>query len=107
MPTNALKKDDKIFVAGHRGLVGSAIVRRLKSEGYDNILTRTRAELDLENQCKVFAFLEQEKPDVVIVAAAKVGGIRANNEFPADFIAKNLSVQNNVIWGSHLAGVPT
>ncbi len=101
-----MKKGDKVFVAGHRGLVGSAIVRRLKREGYD-LLTRTRAQLDLESQAAVHAFLAEEKPDVVIVAAAKVGGIRANSEFPADFIGRNLIIEHNLIWGSHLADVPT
>lgn len=95
------------FVAGHRGLVGSGVVRRLRAEGRENLVTRTRQELDLEDQQAVFAFLKEEKPDAVVVAAAKVGGINANNTFPADFIARNLNVQYNVIWGSHLADVPT
>ncbi len=107
MSTKALKKGARVFVAGHRGLVGSAIVRRLEAEGSYEILTRTRAELDLQNQAATHAFLASEKPDAVILAAAKVGGIRANSEFPADFIAQNLVIEHNIIWGSHLADVPT
>ncbi|RYG20157.1 NAD-dependent epimerase/dehydratase family protein, partial [bacterium] len=101
-----MKKGDKVFVAGHRGLVGSAIVRRLKREDAYEIVTRTRSEVDLENQAAVQAFLNDVRPDVVIVAAAKVGGIRANSEFPADFIARNMIIEHNLIWGSHLADVP-
>ncbi len=107
MFTRALKKDAKIFVAGHRGLVGSAIVRKLRADGYNGLVTRTRAEVDLQDQGSSRSFLAAERPDVVIVAAAKVGGIRANSEFPADFIADNMEIEHNVIWGSHLAGVPT
>lgn len=106
MSTKALKKEDKIFVAGHRGLVGSAIHRKLIAEGYTNVITRTRAELDLEKQDDVYAFLQAEKPQAVVVAAAKVGGIKANAESPADFIAHNMIIEHNVIWGSHLADVP-
>lgn len=95
----------KVFVAGHRGLVGSAIVRQLESLGYKNLLLRTRQELDLTHQTSVEAFFEQERPDVVIVAAAKVGGILANNTYRADFIAGNLQIQNNLILGAHKAGV--
>lgn len=101
-----LKKADKIFVAGHRGLVGSAIVRQLKAAGFDNIITRTRAELDLENQSAVADFLVAEKPDWIVMAAAKVGGIGANSTYPADFIGLNLVMECNLIWGAHLAGVP-
>ena len=103
----ALPKDAKIFAAGHRGLVGSSIVRKLRAEGYTDLLTRTRQELDLSDQEAVFAFLREQKPDAVVVAAAKVGGINANNTFPADFIAQNLVIEYNLIWGSHLADVPT
>lgn len=101
-----LKKADKIFVAGHRGLVGSAIVRQLKAAGFDNIITRTRAELDLENQSAVADFLAAEKPEWIVMAAAKVGGIGANSTYPADFIGLNLVMECNLIWGAHLAGVP-
>lgn len=101
-----LKKADKIFVAGHRGLVGSAIVRQLKAAGFDNIIIRTRAELDLENQSAVADFLAAEKPDWIVMAAAKVGGIGANSTYPADFIGLNLVMECNLIWGAHLAGVP-
>lgn len=102
---SALKRSDKIFVAGHRGLVGSAIVEALNARGYHNILKRTRDELNLLDQQTVHRFLAEEKPDVVFLAAAKVGGILANNTYRADFIYDNLQVQNNVIWGSHLANV--
>ncbi len=101
-----LKKTDKIFLAGHRGLVGSAIHRRLVSAGYENVIVRTRGELDLQDQSAVNKFYAQEKPDAVILAAAKVGGIHANRTYPADFIGENLTIQNNVIWGAHLADVP-
>lgn len=101
-----LKKDDKIFLAGHRGLVGSAIHRRLAADGYSNIVTRTRDELDLMNQAAVFEFLSAERPQAVILAAAKVGGIGANSTYPADFIGQNLLIETNMIWGSHLADVP-
>jgi GDP-L-fucose synthase len=100
-----LKRQDKIFLAGHRGLVGSALLRRLQSDGYENVIVRTRQELDLENQADVYQFLSDEKPDVVIDAAAKVGGIIANKTHPADFIGLNLTIQQNLIWGSHLAGI--
>lgn len=94
-------KTDKIFVAGHRGLVGSAIVRNLESKGYNNLVLRTHKELDLTNQAAVKEFWEKEKPDVVVLAAAKVGGINANNTAPADFIYQNLAIQNNVIGCAH------
>ena len=94
-----------MFLAGHRGLVGSAIARRLHEAGHESVLTRTRAELDLTDQAAVRAFLATERPDVVVVAAAKVGGIQANRSAPADFIGQNLLIQNNLIWGSHEAGV--
>ena len=96
----------KIYVAGHRGMVGSALVRRLEQAGYANILTRTRAELDLLNQAATHAFLAQEKPDFIFIAAAIVGGINANNTLRADFIYQNLMVEANLIHGAWLAGVP-
>ncbi len=92
---------DKIYVAGHRGLVGSAIVRSLKKKGYENIIGRTHKELDLTNQAAVCAFFEEEKPDVVVLAAAKVGGINANNTYPAEFAYENLQIQCNVIKCCH------
>jgi GDP-L-fucose synthase len=95
----------KIFVAGHRGMVGSAIVRALKARGYTNVLTQTRAELNLCNQEAVHDFMFVEKPDYVFIAAAKVGGIRANNEYRADFIYENLIIEANLIHAAHEAGV--
>ena len=95
----------KIYVAGHRGMVGSAIVRALQSQGHSNLLTRTRAELDLTNQAAVQAFFADEKPDQVYLAAAKVGGIYANNTYPADFIYQNLMVQANVVDAAFRNGV--
>jgi GDP-L-fucose synthase len=100
-----IDRDAKIYVAGHRGMVGSALVRRLEQAGYTHILTRTHAELDLLNQAATEAFLKQEKPDFIFVAAAKVGGIQANNSFRADFIYQNLMVEANLIHGAWLAGV--
>lgn len=100
-----LKKDTKIFLAGHRGLVGSAIGRVLAERGYTNVVTRTRQELDLRVQTDVHRFLQEERPEVVIVAAAKVGGILANSMYPADFIEQNLIMEHNLIWGSYLADV--
>jgi len=88
---------DKIYIAGHRGLVGSAIVRQLESRGFTNLLMRTHKELDLTNQAQVQTFFKQEKPDYVILAAAKVGGIHANNTYPADFIYQNMMIEANVI----------
>jgi len=88
---------DKIYIAGHRGLVGSAIVRQLESRGFTNLLMRTHKELDLTNQTQVQDFFQQEKPDYVILAAAKVGGIHANNTYPADFIYQNMMIEANVI----------
>ena len=92
-----LDRNKKIYIAGHRGLVGSALVRKLEQEGFTNIITRTHAELDLTRQAEVEKFFETEKPDYVILAAAKVGGIHANNTYPADFIMKNLQIECNVI----------
>ena len=96
-----MKKNSRIYVAGHRGLVGSAIVRNLKANGFTNIITRTHAELDLTNQADVRKFFEEERPEYVFLAAAKVGGIHANNTYPADFIYDNLMIQNNVIKAAH------
>lgn len=96
-----MDKNSKIYVAGHRGLVGSAIVRNLKDKGYNNIIFRTHEELDLENQQAVFEFFKQEKPEYVFLAAAKVGGINANNTYPADFIYNNLIMECNVIKAAH------
>jgi GDP-L-fucose synthase len=98
-------KQQKIFVAGHRGMVGSAIVRQLQAQGYANIITRTHAELDLTDQAAVRAFFAQEKPDQVYLAAAKVGGIHANNTYPAEFIYKNLMIEANVIDAAYRNGV--
>ena len=96
-----MNKDAKIYVAGHRGLVGSAIVRNLQNKGYTNIIYRTHKELDLINQEAVRTFFQEEKPEYVFLAAAKVGGIHANNTYPADFIYDNLMIQNNVIKAAH------
>ena len=98
-------KDQSIFVAGHRGMVGSALVRRLEAGGYTRILTRSRAELDLCDQRAVHAFLADARPDYVFVAAAKVGGIHANNTQRAEFLYDNLMIEANLIHGAHLAGV--
>lgn len=95
--TEPLDRSGKIYVAGHRGLVGSALVRRLEKDGFTNIITRTHGELDLTRQADVEAFFAQERPDYVILAAAKVGGIYANDTYPADFIMKNLQIECNVI----------
>ncbi len=100
-----MQKDSKIYVAGHRGLVGSAIVENLKSKGYTNIIGKTHAELDLLEQRAVAEFFEAEKPEYVFLAAAKVGGIIANNTFRAQFIYENLQIQNNIIHQSYIYGV--
>ena len=100
-----MKRDSKIYVAGHRGLVGSALVRALKKQGYTNLIFRTHKELDLLEQRAVERFFEQEKPDYVFLAAAKVGGIVANNTYPAEFIHENLAIQQNVIHESWKSGV--
>ena len=97
--------NQKIYVAGHRGMAGSAIVRNLQAKGFINIVTRTHAQLDLTNQAQVKAFFEQEKPDQVYLAAAKVGGIYANNTFPAEFIYQNLMMEANVIHQAFETGV--
>ena len=96
-----MNKNSKIYVAGHRGLVGSAIVRNLQEKGFNNIIFRTHKELDLTNQNEVRKFFEEERPEYVFLAAAKVGGIHANNTYPADFIYENLMIQNNVIKAAH------
>ena len=98
-----MNKQDKIYIAGHRGMAGSAIVRRLTEEGFQNLLLRTSAELDLRNQQKTLEFFEKEKPDHVFLAAAKVGGIVANNTYRAEFIYDNICIQSNVIHGAYLA----
>ena len=99
-----MEKTARIYVAGHRGLVGSAIVRRLTRDGYENILTRTHDQLDLTNQQMVRDFFETEKPDYIFLAAAKVGGIHANNTYPAEFIYDNLMIEANVINAAYLSG---
>jgi len=101
----SLDLSQKIYVAGHRGMVGSSIVRNLQAKGYSNILTRTHAELDLANQAAVEAFFRAEKPNQVYLAAAKVGGIHANNTFPAEFIYENLMMEANVIHQAFISGV--
>ena len=98
-------KSDRIFVAGHRGLVGSAVVRALNGAGYSNVITRSRSELDLQDQAEVEAFFKREQPEYVVLAAAKVGGILANNTYPADFLVQNLRIQSNVIESSFATGV--
>src|ERR1700761_7288033 len=100
-----MDKNSKIYIAGHRGMVGSAIHRKLVKEGYTNLITRVSAELDLRNQNDVARFFEQEGPEYVFLAAAKVGGIIANNTYRADFLYENLQIQNNVIHSSFLNGV--
>jgi GDP-L-fucose synthase len=100
-----MEKNSRIFVAGHRGLVGSAICRALERQGYKNLVLRTHAELDLTNRAAVLDFCQQEKPEFVFLAAAKVGGILANDTYPADFIRENLEIQNSVIDASYRSGV--
>ncbi|RYY32502.1 MAG: GDP-L-fucose synthase [Sphingobacteriaceae bacterium] len=100
-----MDKNDKIYIAGHRGMVGSAIYRKLQKEGYNNFVFRTSSELDLRDQQQVADFFAEEKPDVVFLAAAKVGGIVANNTYRAEFLYDNLQIQNNVIHQSYLNGV--
>lgn len=100
-----MQKGDKIYIAGHRGMVGSAIYRNLVDKGYDNILICNSKELDLLNQSEVMKFFEEEKPQYVFMAAAKVGGIAANNTYRADFLYQNLQIQNNVIHSAYLSGV--
>ena len=100
-----MEKNSKIYVAGHRGMVGSAIVRKLKSEGFDHVITRTSSEMDLRNQQAVNDFFESEKPDYVFLAAAKVGGIHANNVYRAQFLYENLMIEANIIHGSYVNDV--
>ena len=100
-----MNKSAKIFVAGHRGMVGSAIVRSLQAKGYANVLTASREQLDLLDQSAVHTFLQAEKPEYIFIAAAKVGGIHANNTYRADFIYQNLTIEANLIHGAHEAGI--
>jgi GDP-L-fucose synthase len=101
----SMARDARIFVAGHRGMVGSALVRRLQAGGYTDVLTASRQELDLLDQRAVHAWLQEKKPDYLFIAAAKVGGIQANNVYRAEFLYQNLMIQANLIHGAHLAGV--
>jgi GDP-L-fucose synthase len=103
--TTTIPKDASILVAGARGMVGSALFRRLQAGGYTRVLAPVRKELDLMDQAAVFAYLQAHKPDYIFIAAAKVGGIQANNTFRAEFLYQNLQIQNNLIHGAHLAGV--
>ena len=100
-----MNKSDKIFVAGHRGMVGSAIVRWLEGDGFNNLLTRDHSQLDLANESAVAKFFAEERPTIVIVAAARVGGIKANDDFPVEFLLENLQIQNNVIRSAYESGV--
>ena len=100
-----MNSNDKIYIAGHNGMVGSAIVKKLHEKGFANIITRSSSELDLTNQQKVHNFLQNEKPNYIIIAAAKVGGIYANNIYPAEFIYQNLLIEANLIHGAYLAEI--
>src|SRR5947208_2734222 len=100
-----MKLSDKIYVAGHRGLVGSAIVRLLRTRGFSDLITRVHSELDLRDQSVVRNFFAQEKPDIVVLAAARVGGIKANSDAPVEFLIENVEVQNNAISAAHESGV--
>ena len=100
-----IKKDSRIYVAGHRGLVGSSIIRKLKEKGYKKIIIEIKSKLDLTNQSKVLNFLKKKKPDFIFIAAAKVGGIYSNNKYPAEFIHNNLTIQNNIIHSAYLCGI--
>jgi len=100
-----MEKNAKIYVAGHRGMVGSAIIRKLNAEGFENIIFRTSSVLDLRNQQAVFDFFQKEKPDYVFLAAAKVGVILANNTYLVEFLYDNLMIQSNIIDSSHISGV--
>lgn len=101
-----LSLDNKIYVAGHRGLAGGAIWDELKSQGYSNLVGATSAELDLTNRSETLKFLEREKPDVIVIAAAKVGGIKANNDFPVDFLSQNLAIQLNIMDAANKLSIP-
>ena len=105
MSNATLRTEHRIYVAGHRGMVGSAILRRLKALGFHHVLTRSHAEMDLSDQASVRAFLQREKPDHIVLAAARVGGIHANNTYPAEFIRQNLAIQLNVIHEAYTAGI--
>ncbi len=100
-----ISKTTKIYIAGHKGMVGSAVMRALKQKGYTNLLGKTSTELDLRNQQAVINYYASEKPDVVIDAAAKVGGILANNDYPYQFLMENMQIQNNLIHGALNAGI--
>jgi GDP-L-fucose synthase len=100
-----MEKKSKIYIAGHKGMVGSAILRKLKSEGYSNFVFRSSSELNLTKQAQVHWFFQEEKPDYVFLAAAKVGGIHANNIYRADFLYENLMIQNNIIHSAHVSNV--
>jgi GDP-L-fucose synthase len=100
-----ITKNSKIYIAGHKGLVGSAILRKLNEKGYNNVIYRSKKQLDLKNQSKVLNFLIKQKPDFIFIAAAKVGGIYSNNKYKADFIFDNLSIQSNLIHSAYLTGV--
>ena len=100
-----IKLNSKIYVAGHTGLVGSAILRKLKQKGYKNIITISQKNLNLKDQNKVFNYLKKIRPDFIFIAAAKVGGIYSNSNYKADFIYDNLSIQNNLVHGSYLNGI--
>ena len=100
-----INRNSKIFIAGHKGLVGSAILRGLRLRGYNNLIYKDKSSLNLFDQKKVFSFLNNNKPDFIFIAAAKVGGILANNKFKANFIYENLSIQNNLIHGAFISGI--
>src|ERR1700724_2975302 len=100
-----MDKIDKIFVAGHRGMVGSALIRRFEDEGFANLVKRDRSQVDLADESAVAKFFAEEKPAIVILAAAKVGGIKANNDAPVEFLIENLRIQNSVLSGAHASGV--
>ena len=102
---NRLKKESKIYVAGHKGMVGSAVWRALSSKGYTNLIGKSSTELNLINQQSVLDFYKKEQPEVVINAAAKVGGILANNDFPYQFLMENMQIQNNLIDGAYKVGI--
>lgn len=100
-----MEKEARIYIAGHRGMVGSALVRKLQNEGYTNLITRSSSELDLRNQAAVVSFFADERPDYVFLAAAKVGGIMANNTYRAEFLYDNLMIESNIIHNAHVSGV--